>query len=92
MKNQDKHAPEAVKDFAQGKLPHQHYPPAKSTAAVISSTDINNHHQHHNLYYQSQAKAVQLNSQIGLDAKLLHAQSPFGAVGSTAAVAAQRMG
>ncbi|CDP06066.1 unnamed protein product [Coffea canephora] len=92
LKNQDKHhVPEAVKDSsAQAKLPHQqHYPPAKSTPVI--TTDINSHHQQHSLYYQSQAKSVQLNSQIALDAKLLQAQSQFGAVGAAAvAVAAHR--
>ncbi|XP_071905171.1 mitogen-activated protein kinase 19-like [Coffea arabica] len=91
LKNQDKHVPEAVKNSsAQAKLPHQHhYPPAKSTPVI--TTDINNHHQQHSLYYQSQAKSVQLNGQIALDAKLLQAQSQFGAVGAAAvAVAAHR--
>ncbi|CAI9088888.1 OLC1v1023339C1 [Oldenlandia corymbosa var. corymbosa] len=104
-KNQDKQQQqggEAIKETSQAKLLQQqqpqHYPPAaKSTPAV--SSDINNHHHHHHhhlhhqthLYYQSQAKAMQLNSQLAIDAKLLQAQSQFGAVGAAAvAVAAHR--
>ena len=44
-----------------------------------------------NPYYQPQAKAEQLNDRLAIDAKLLQAQSQFGAVGAAAvAVAAHR--
>ncbi|EEF33894.1 big map kinase/bmk, putative [Ricinus communis] len=44
-----------------------------------------------NPYYQPQAKVEQLNERIAMDAKLLQAQSQFGAVGAAAvAVAAHR--
>lgn len=44
-----------------------------------------------NPYYQSQTKVDQLNDRIAIDAKLLQAQSQFGAVGAAAvAVAAHR--
>ncbi|KAL3503056.1 hypothetical protein ACH5RR_037505 [Cinchona calisaya] len=90
VKNEDKHGTEAVKESSQAKQQHQHYLPAKSTPVI--STDTNHNHQQQNLYYrQSQAKAVQLNGQIVIDAKLLQAQSQFGAVGAAAvAVAAHR--
>ncbi|KAL3508810.1 hypothetical protein ACH5RR_028211 [Cinchona calisaya] len=91
-KNRGKLGREAVTDSSQSKLQHQHSPlPAKQTPVI--STDINNHH--HKLYYhyqsQAKAKAVQLNGQIAIDAKLLQAQSQFGAAGAAAvAVAAHR--
>ncbi|XP_057963116.1 mitogen-activated protein kinase 19-like [Malania oleifera] len=44
-----------------------------------------------NLYYQNQVKPGQLNERIAIDAKLIQAQSQFGAVGAAAvAVAAHR--
>ncbi|CAN4117646.1 unnamed protein product [Withania somnifera] len=44
-----------------------------------------------NPYYQTQEKVAQLGGQIGIDAKLLQAQTQFGAVGAAAvAVAAHR--
>lgn len=91
-KNQDKYGGgvEADRESSQTKSQHQQqqqqqYPLAKSNPAI--TTDMNQHH----LYYQSHAKTVQLNGQIAIDAKLLQAQSQFGAIGAAAvAVAAHR--
>ncbi|KAG9149979.1 hypothetical protein Leryth_010042 [Lithospermum erythrorhizon] len=58
--------------------------PSKTTP--MGGMNINN-----NPYYQSQAKASSMNSHIAMDAKLLQAQSQFGAVSAaTLAVAAHR--
>lgn len=89
-KNQDKNGITAAavgdKESSQAKLQQNHHQlpmVAKSTRVV--TTDMNNHN---HMYYQSHAKAVQLNSQIAMDAKLLQAQSQFGA--AAVAVAAHR--
>lgn len=51
----------------------------------IMPVDVNSHP-----YYQLQAKADQNNDRILIDAKLIQAQSQFGAAGAAVAVAAHR--
>lgn len=76
-KNQGKNGMAAAaggdKKSCQAKLQQNHQqPPVVAKSTRVITTDMNNH-QH--MYYQSHAKAVQLNSQIAMDAKLLQAQS-----------------
>lgn len=94
-KNQEKNGIAAAaaggdKKSCQAKLQQNHQQlsvVAKSTRVI--TTDMNNH-QH--MYYQSHAKAVQLNSQIAMDAKLLQAQSQFGAAAVAVAAAHREVG
>ncbi|CAN4104298.1 unnamed protein product [Withania somnifera] len=82
----DKCGTEAEKDHSQVKPQPGQCMVAKSTASM--SFEMNT-----NPYYHTQARVLQLGSQIAIDAKLLQAQTQFGAVGAAAvavAVAAHR--
>ncbi|KAL5738382.1 hypothetical protein ACOSP7_031143 [Xanthoceras sorbifolium] len=83
--NQENSGLEPGKDFSHVKLePQQCVMSAKPAHAI--PIDVNT-----NPYYQPQAKLDQLNDRITIDAKLLQAQTQFGAVGAAAvAVAAHR--
>lgn len=75
---------EAEKDRSQVKQQHGQCMVAKSSASM--SFEMNT-----NPYYHTQARVAQLGGQIAMDAKLLQAQTQFGAVGAAAvAVAAHR--
>ncbi|CAN4103003.1 unnamed protein product [Withania somnifera] len=80
----DKCGTEAEKDHSQVKLQPGQCMVAKSTAGM--SFEMNT-----NTYYHTQARVAQLGGQITMDAKLLQAQTQFGAVGAAAvAVGAHR--
>lgn len=82
--NLEKYGTEAEKDHSQVKPQPGQCMVAKSTASM--SIDMNT-----NPYYHTQAKVAQLGGHLAIDAKLLQAQTQFGAVGAAAvAVAAHR--
>ncbi|OIT00323.1 PREDICTED: mitogen-activated protein kinase 19 [Nicotiana attenuata] len=82
--NLEKYGTEAEKDRSQVKPQPGQCMVAKSTSSM--SIDMNT-----NPYYHTQAKVAQLGGQLAIDAKLLQAQTQFGAVGAAAvAVAAHR--
>ncbi|KAK4852145.1 hypothetical protein QYF36_021428 [Acer negundo] len=80
--NQEKSGLEVGKDSSHTKLePQQCIVAAKPVHGI--PIDVNT-----NPYYQPQAKLDQLNDRITIDAKLLQAQTQFGAVGAAAVVVA----
>ncbi|KAH9779450.1 mitogen-activated protein kinase 19 [Citrus sinensis] len=79
--NQEKSGLESGRSSHVKPEPTQHNPAAKPTHGL--PVDVNM-----NPYYQPQAKVDQLNERIAIDAKLLQAQSQFGA--AAVAVAAHR--
>ncbi|KAK2638616.1 hypothetical protein Ddye_026411 [Dipteronia dyeriana] len=82
--NREKSGLEVGKDSSHVKLEQQCIVAAKPVHGI--PIDVNS-----NPYYQPQAKLDQLNDRITIDAKLLQAQTQFGAVGAAAvAVAAHR--
>ncbi|XP_044481080.1 mitogen-activated protein kinase 19-like [Mangifera indica] len=83
--NQDKYGAEAARGSSHVKPePQQYIMAAKPVPGM--PVDVNT-----NPYHQPQAKVDQLTEPITIDAKLLQAQSQFGAVGAAAvAVAARR--
>jgi mitogen-activated protein kinase 1/3 len=81
--NREKSGLEEERDLSQAK-PQQCNTTAKPASGMAMDANANP-------YIQSQAKGDQLNERITIDAKLLHAQSQFGAAGAAAvAVAAHR--
>ncbi|XP_062168803.1 mitogen-activated protein kinase 19-like isoform X2 [Alnus glutinosa] len=81
--NREKSGLEEERDLSQAK-PQQCNATAKPASGMAMDANANP-------YIQSQAKGDQLNERITIDAKLLHAQSQFGAAGAAAvAVAAHR--
>ncbi|KAI3457590.1 hypothetical protein Pfo_014253 [Paulownia fortunei] len=105
-KNQDKYRMETEIEASQVKQQSKQYMPVKSingtsididckakphyTSSILNpgmSFDINS-----NPYYQSQAKAGMLNTQIAIDAKLLQAQSQFVAAGAAVVAAHLEVG
>lgn len=85
--NQEKSGLETQRESSQAKpqiQPQQCNVPAKRASGM--AMDVNT-----KLYYQPQDKVDQLDDRITIDAKLLQAQSQFGAAGAAAvAVAAHR--
>ncbi|XP_019158940.1 PREDICTED: mitogen-activated protein kinase 19 isoform X2 [Ipomoea nil] len=88
-KNQEKYGAEVAKASSQIRVPHMlQQSDAKLTQKTNNGGVINS-----NPYYQAQANVGQLNSQmVALDAKLMQAQSQFGAVAAHREVGAVQYG
>lgn len=81
-KNQEKYGPEVVKASSQIRVPHMQQSESDPKLTQKTNTGVINS----NPYYQSQVNVGQLNSQmVALDAKLMQAQSQFGAAVAVAA-------
>lgn len=86
-KNQVKYGAEVAKASSQIRVPHMLQSDAKLTQKTNNGV-INS-----NPYFQAQANVGQLNSQmVALDAKLMQAQSQFGAVAAHREVGAVQYG